>query len=352
MDWLAANRAIQPKPRDFNADFAEAVGTQQGFNEGLSPNEAVLRGIQARESTTDPLFQLKKLNFQTQIAGHVAQLADQARALQMRNDQIANEQLDKNALAQMAVESKGDPQKLIELGRQFVPQSSYGRLAATEIIRSATTSADYHDYIKRISALDPDSRTAIESIDDPVMRKQALRVAEQAMAQHKANTIAEAEINALQSGAQPTTTITEKGVSTTYRPTKPTEVTPYPEPVVKDIDGRPFLFYRNFSPKPMDRLNPKQQELVKISSAELRAARKTLSDAIDPQSKAEAQQRYNEAKTSFESLFPSESAATPSAPTAATPAAPVRTNEVIRVAPNGKRAVFDANTKQFLRYAD
>ena len=43
----------------------------------------------------------------------------------------------------------------------------------------------------------------------------------------------------------------------------------------------------------------------------------------------------------------------PAATNSAAPGgAPESTNEVIKVAPNGKRAVFDADTKKFLRYAD
>ena len=44
--------------------------------------------------------------------------------------------------------------------------------------------------------------------------------------------------------------------------------------------------------------------------------------------------------------------ASTNAPAASAPAAASATNEVIKLAPNGKRAVFDADTKKFLRYAD
>lgn len=92
---------------------------------------------------------------------------------------------------------------------------------------------------------------------------------------------------------------------TQYRPPQERSggATQYPEPIIKEIGGRPFLFYRNFAPKPLDRLNAQQQVQANVNAAALKAARLAITKAFDEDSKAAAQKEYDRQLGIFNDYF-------------------------------------------------
>lgn len=92
---------------------------------------------------------------------------------------------------------------------------------------------------------------------------------------------------------------------TQYRPPQERSggATQYPEPIIKEIGGRPFLFYRNFAPKPLDRLNAQQQVQANVNAAALKAARLAITKAFDEDSRAAAQKEYDRQLGIFNDYF-------------------------------------------------
>lgn len=96
--WAQINAPRTPK-RDFNADFVEAVETREGMRSGMAPNQAVIRGMQARQTVLDPMFELKKSQAMLNIASTAQQFQENILSSQIKQRQIEDEAADTLALS-------------------------------------------------------------------------------------------------------------------------------------------------------------------------------------------------------------------------------------------------------------
>lgn len=119
-------------------------------------------------------------------------------------------------------------------------------IAKAEIssLQGQMNTADTTDFMKRLATIDATDRAAIRAMspnkDGSVsqMQWQALGLAEERSKVHAENERKMAEIDAMARGDEATTTISDKGVSTTYKPAPPAKKdTTSEEPVTKTLDN-------------------------------------------------------------------------------------------------------------------
>lgn len=121
--WAGINTR-QPEKRDFNADYAEAAETQEGFNRGLSPNKAVMGGMRARQAALDPMYELKRSQAMLSIATTAQQYQENILSSQIKVRQIDDEAADTLAFSKVA--EMGTWQERSEALSRIVPRSAKG----------------------------------------------------------------------------------------------------------------------------------------------------------------------------------------------------------------------------------
>lgn len=362
--WTNANaKRAQINTAEAERSAGQFFATRDARNSGMGFMDSMREGMKNREAVFDPMFELKKKQMEAQILGTAAQMADHIRSLEIKKQQMADEQEDNNALAGLSKFKTWDekaralaeitpksargiqqvtqlrlqlaqlksmdaasravmkmtPQQLAAVNRY--EQGSDEWWAAVDKTKSAgETFAETRNLIKRLDALDPEDRVRIEGMSDREQQLQAIGLAEEALQVRKANQTEQqrmdaeaAKVAAEASGMVPTVTIS--GNKVTERFTTPPEKKDggaYSEPTIKDIAGIPHLFYRNFAPKRLDKLSPKQQEKIKVASAQVRALGKEA--ASDPKNEL-LKQQYEGAKADLDRLFDEPAATAPKAST-------------------------------------
>lgn len=130
VQWAQINAPRESK-RDFNADFVEAVETQEGLRSGMTPNDAVIRGMQARQTRLDPMFELKKSQAMLNIASTAQQFQENILSSQIKRQQIDDEAADTLALSTVTKMQTWD-EKLKAL-TEITPRSARGIQQASQL---------------------------------------------------------------------------------------------------------------------------------------------------------------------------------------------------------------------------
>lgn len=130
VQWAQIN-APRGTGRDFNADFAEAVETREGLRSGMAPNQAVMRGMRARQAALDPMFELKKSQAMLNIATTAQQFQENILSSQIKKQQIDDEAADTLALSTVTKLPTWD-EKLKAL-TEITPRSARGIQQASQL---------------------------------------------------------------------------------------------------------------------------------------------------------------------------------------------------------------------------
>lgn len=203
-----------PKPSYFNR-FRTGVLDAPGVRaEGADPfAKAKAMDFQQRLATGAVEFQGKMLENKLKTLALTATLEDQRTMETLMDGMAANPNLLNEIEAPPVFKTpqyQGVFNKLAEFNR-------------TSMI-TKTRLADATAFTKRLSAIDPADRADIQGMEGnkdgsiSSMQWKALGLSEERAQVAKDNARALAEMEALQRGDVPTTTITDKGVSTTYKP--------------------------------------------------------------------------------------------------------------------------------------
>lgn len=235
---------------------------------------------------------------------------------------------------------------------QFPVQTEAKILEAKRVennsIAAKSAVADVAAFNKRALEIDPESRSAIKTLqpnqDGSISpaQWQALGLAEERTKLQKENAARTAELEAMQRGDQQRTTISDKGVTRTFSPPPPASVAVTPTEMT--LSGGERIAY---NPKTgAFKILAQDKKEKEMSFGQLQSLAKTMDTAGDTNN-----------ATAISSFLAGKALSqignkTATAPAVATPAAPAegkKRNEVPRVI-NGRTAIFDADTKEFLRY--
>lgn len=204
-------------------------------------SEAHLGAKAIQEKASDPYSNLKELKLLTEIQGEGLRAKSEALVLQSTAE-------DQRAMASLMESMSINPNYLAETKTPPVfktPQYQRAfdgmRDMHSASLVTKSKAADVALFSQKIATILPEDRAAIQGMepnrDGSISSNQwqALNLSEQRMRAAAENDRARAEIVAMQRGDVPTTTITEKGVTTTFKPaTTPTEDKP---PKTLDLGG-------------------------------------------------------------------------------------------------------------------
>lgn len=175
--WAGINTR-QPEKRDFNADFAEAAVTQEGFNRGLSPNKAVMGGMRSRQAAMDPMYELKRSQAMLGIATAAQQFQEGILSSQIKRQQIDDEAADTLALSGLSKlktwEEKSQAlMDIVPKSARGIQQASQMRLQLSQLRQMDWTSramlkiADKNPALAfRLGKMDPDSQEYVDAIQE------------------------------------------------------------------------------------------------------------------------------------------------------------------------------------------
>lgn len=143
----------------------------------------------------------------------------------------------------------------------------------TKDVGVVTAIKSFNGRVDQLSKLDPEAAgpflAQVGKVPSPTIN-QALSVAIAAAQQRQKNIASQAELDAIARGDREVTTITDKGVTKSFRPPTSAEMpTAHPEPIIKKYGNDEFLFYRNYAPRKLD----------KTSSTEIKRLSSKLTDA-------------------------------------------------------------------------
>lgn len=214
-----------PKPSFFNRFRTGVINAPGVRAEGADPFAKMkAMDFQQRLATGAVEFQGKMLENKLKTLALTATLQDQRTMETLMDGLAANPNLINEMEAPPVFKTpqyQGVFNKLSEFNRNSMI--------------TKTRLADATSFTKRLSALDPEDRAEIQGMegnkDGSVgsMQWKALGFAEERSKVAKDNARALAEIEALQRGDVPTTTVTDKGVSTTFRPAPKTSTDTTPK---------------------------------------------------------------------------------------------------------------------------
>lgn len=228
----AAETGVEaPKPSFFNR-----------FSEG------VLNAPGVRAQGADPFAKMKAMDFQQRLATGAVELQGKMLENSMKVHAMTATLEDQRTMQGLIDSLAANPNLLNEMEAPPVfktpqYQGVFNRLSEfnRNSLITKTRIADATAFTKRLSILDPGDRAEIQGMegnkDGSISSTQwkALGFAEERAQVAKENAKALAELEALQRGDVPTTTITEKGVSTTYKPA-PKDATDAP-PKTMTLEG-------------------------------------------------------------------------------------------------------------------
>lgn len=164
VQWAQIN-APQGSKRDFNADFVEAVETREGLRSGMSPNQSVMRGMRARQTALDPMFELKKSQAMLNIATTAQQFQQGILSSEIKRKQIDDEAADDLNSARIIKQFGGKPKEMLEALNSTFWKSARGIQNAVQMRLQLSELMDMDEVSQIYSKLDGVQRAQLYGLE-------------------------------------------------------------------------------------------------------------------------------------------------------------------------------------------
>lgn len=233
--FLAGFKGARAAGASENAAIADAAETgveapKRSFFNRLSEGVLNAPGIKAKGA--DPFAKLKEQNFQQSLATKAVEMQGNELSNRIKLQMLTDTLEDQRTFGDFQDTVKADP-SVLSTGELPAFKTPQYRMAASQqqlmysrgvlMEKNKQIILNHQKGLADLAGVDPQSYAAISAMEDvnglpSPDAINALGLAKERMAVAKENARALAEIEALQRGDVPTTTITEKGVTTTFKP--------------------------------------------------------------------------------------------------------------------------------------
>jgi hypothetical protein len=143
--------------------LTESIGQGKAAQGGASFLDTIDAGRNYLQTSRDPLFELKKLELQTNISEQSAKMADQYRNLKIKDAEMASEQRDKNVLTQWSLQYKGKPTEALNALAAINMESPYGLKSMNDHRMAITEAMDHDAWTKSYTSLTPEGRWKVDA---------------------------------------------------------------------------------------------------------------------------------------------------------------------------------------------